>query len=130
MKAPLEDEPAKLLAHLPTTSANYEVTVRFLKQRYANKRMISFAHMDAIFEFRPIQQESAEQLRKLLNVFLENAMALDSMGVETSDSIWVYTIAKKLDPRNTAILRALQFWRRAADHGANEDVSGRTNSCS
>ena len=98
LKASLKDEPAKLLAHLPTTSANYEVAVRLLKQRYANKRMISFTHMDAIFEFRPLQQESAEQLRKLLNVYLENTMALDSMGVETSDSIWVYTIAKKLDP--------------------------------
>ena len=50
--------------------------------------------MGAIFEFRSLQQESAEQLRKLLNVYLEKTMALDSMSVETSDSIWVYTIAE------------------------------------
>ena len=98
LKASLNDEPAKLLAHLPSTSGNSEVAVRLLRQRYANKRMISFMHMDAIFEFRSLQQESAELLRKLLNVYLENKMALVSMGVETSVSIWVYTIAKKLDP--------------------------------
>ena len=97
LKASLKDEPAKLLAHIPTTSANYEVAVQLLKQRYANKRIISFTHMDALFEFMSLQQESAEQLRKLLNVYLENKMALDSMSVETSDSIWVYTIAKKMD---------------------------------
>ena len=86
--------------------------------------------MDAIFEFRPLQQESAEQLRKLLNVYLENTMALDSMGVETSDSIWVYTIAKKLDPETRRYWELYSPLRRAADHGANEDVSGITNSCS
>ena len=98
MKASLKVEPVKLLPHLPTTSAKYEVALRLLKQRYAKKRMIIFTHMDAILEFRPLQQESAEQLRKILSVYLEKTMGLDSMGMETSDSIWVYTIAKKLDP--------------------------------
>ena len=100
LKSSLRDEPAKLLAHLPITSQNYAVAVQLLRDNYANKRMISHTHLQSIFEFPTLKYESAEQLRKLVSTYVENTMTLQAMNLDTSqcDFIWVYTIAKKLDP--------------------------------
>ena len=99
LKSSLKDEPAKLLSRLPTTGANYEVALRLLEKRYSSKRLTVHTHLEAILEFRPIKEESAEQLRKLVNVYLENSMALQALGLDTgaSDFIWVHIISKKLD---------------------------------
>ena len=102
LKSLLKDEPARLLSHLPTSSANYEVAKKLLQDRYANKRMIIHTHLEAIFDFRPIKEESPDQLRKLISNFMENTMALQGMGLDVgpSDFIWVHIIAKKLDTQS------------------------------
>ena len=97
LKTSLKDQPARLLSHLPT-SVNYEVALKFLKERYDNKRMMIRSHLDAIVKFSPMQQESADQLRKLVTVFVENSLALTALGeVDSADYIWVYLLAEKLD---------------------------------
>ena len=102
LKSSLKDEHARLLSHLPTSSANYEVAKKLLQDRYANKRMIIHTHLEAIFDFRPIKEESPDQLRKLISIFTENTMALQGMGLDVgpSDFIWVHIIAKKLDTQS------------------------------
>ena len=100
LRSSLKGEPAKLLAHLPTTNANYSVAMQMLQERYGNKRVICQAHLKALFHFTPIKTESVDQLRKLLSCYIENVMALQALGVDTNscDVIWVYTLAEKLDP--------------------------------
>ena len=102
LKGSLKDVPARLVSHLPTSSANYEVAKKLLQDRYANKRMIIHIHLEAIFDFRPIKEESTDQLRKLISNFMANTMALQGMGLDVgpSDFIWVHIIAKKLDTQN------------------------------
>ena len=99
METSLNDEPSRLLSHLPATNANFQVAVQLLTDRYENKRVIAHAHLEAIFEFKPIRSESADQLRKLVSIYVENTMALEAMGldVDSADYIWVYHIANKLD---------------------------------
>ena len=99
METSLNDEPSRLLSHLPATNANFQVAVQLLTDRYENKRVIAVAHLEAIFEFKPIRSESADQLRKLVSIYVENTMALEAMGldVDSADYIWVYHIANKLD---------------------------------
>ena len=98
----LKDEPARLLSHLPTSSANYEVAKKLLQDRYANKRMIIHTHLEAIFDFRPIREESPDMLRKLISNFMENTMALQGLGLDVgpSDFISVHIIAKNLDTQS------------------------------
>ena len=95
----LKDESVCLLSRLSISSANYEVAEKFLQDRYANKRMIIYTHLEAIFDFRPIKEEAPDQLRKLISIFMENTMALQGMGLDVgpSDFIWIHIIAKKLD---------------------------------
>ena len=99
LKISIRDQPARLLSHLSTTSANYDVALRTLEERYDNKRIIIRSHLDAIVKFSPMQHESADQLRKLITVFMENSLALTALGedVGASDYIWVYLLAEKLD---------------------------------
>ena len=100
LKTSLKDQPARLLAHLPATTANYEVAKNLLKERYANKRMIIRTHLEAIIKYPPLQRESSDQLRKLATAFLENSWALLALGQDSSecDYFWVYIISEKLDP--------------------------------
>ena len=99
LKSSLKEEPARLLAHLPISNSNYEVATKLLENRYANKRMITQTHLGAIFNFKPIKMESADQLRKLVATYVENTMALEAVGLDnsSSDFIWLYLIGQKLD---------------------------------
>ena len=99
LKSSLKEEPARLLAHSPISNSNYEVATKLLENRYANKRMIMQTHLGAIFNFKPIKMESADQLRKLVATYVENTMALEAMGLDnsSSDFIWLYLIGQKLD---------------------------------
>ena len=57
LKGALKDEPFRLLSHLTITNANYSVARELLKDRYADVKMISHAHLEAIFEFTPMKHE-------------------------------------------------------------------------
>ena len=99
LKSSLKGEPAKLLSHLPITSANYKVAVKLVKERYENKRLISRAHINAILNFKPLNQESAEGIRSLVNCFVENTMALNEL-VKEEDQLscfLVRVLSQKLD---------------------------------
>ena len=91
LKASLRDEPAKLLSHLPITGANYKVAMKLLKERYENKRLISRAHIDAILNFKPLNQESPESIRSLISCYVANAMALDEL-VKTEDQLSCFLV--------------------------------------
>ena len=100
LKGALKDEPFRLLSHLPTTNANYSVARELLKDRYADVKMISHAHLEAVFEFTPgMKQESSAVIRRLINNYTENTMALTGLGLkfDQCDLIWVHVLAKKLD---------------------------------
>ena len=68
---------------------------KLLQDRYANKREIVHTHLEAIYDFRLIKEESPDQLRKLISNLMENTMALQGMGLDVgpSDIIWVHIIA-------------------------------------
>ena len=59
------------------------MALRLLEKRYSSKRLTVHTHLEAVLEFRPIKEESAEQLRKLVSVYLENSMALQALGLDT-----------------------------------------------
>ena len=102
LKFSLKYEPAFLLSHLPTSRANYEVAKNLIQDRYANIRLISHTHLEAIFDFRLIIEESPDHLRKLTSNFLENTMALQLMGLNVgpSDFIWAHIIARRLETQS------------------------------
>ena len=99
LKSFLEGEPLKLIAQLHITESNFQVAIDLLMEHYDNERLIVRSYVDAIFAIQPLKPDSPHQLRKLVNVFLENTMALRALGQETEgcDYLWIHILTEKLD---------------------------------
>ena len=60
---------------------------------------MSRAHIDAILNFKPLNQESAEGIRSLVNCFVENTMALNELVKEEEQfsCFLIRVLSQKLD---------------------------------
>ena len=106
LKASLKGDAAKLLSSVTITDANYTVALKMLRDRYQNNRMILRSHVNAIAVQKPLTQETAKDLRQLLETVEEHRLALENMGqpVNQQDVFLVYLITEKL-PAETR-----KFW--------------------
>ena len=70
--------------------------LKILIDHYDNQRLIVNTHLAAIFNLKPLQSESASQLRKLIVAFEENLMAIQALKVDvtSSDFVWVHVLTK------------------------------------
>jgi len=64
------------------STANYPVAWAALTDRFENKRLPATAHLDKLFAFKPIAQESIPALTAFLNIFKENDATLKLLGVD------------------------------------------------
>ena len=106
LKASLKGDAAKLLASVTITDANYPVAMKMLRDRYQNNRMILRAHVHAISTQKQLTNETAKDLRQLVETVEEHRLALENMGqpVHQQDIFLVYLVTEKL----TADTR--KFW--------------------
>ena len=98
-KGALRGEAKNLLAHVPTTDANYSVALNLLQGCYENQSMITKAHLTIIFKIGAVKLYHPESLRKLLNSITENEMALKALGIGSTecDFLWIHILSEKLD---------------------------------
>lgn len=80
----LGDEPLKLLSGIAVTDSNYEIAYNKLVKRYRNKRLLATIALSSIFSVS-YKNESAKELRSLLNTFSESLAVLNSLGFNTDD---------------------------------------------
>ena len=78
----LKGEPARFSSHLPASNPSYQVAFFIFWERNGNKRIITHTHWDATFKFKRMAQESLEQLRKLVVIYVENTMTLQALGLD------------------------------------------------
>ena len=99
LKGALKGDAKRVLSHLPTTEANYDVAIKLLQDRYDNQFLIAKAHLTNIMKIDPMRNEGPDCLRKLIGTFNENEMALSALGIDTKacDFIWVHILSEKLD---------------------------------
>ena len=98
LKAALKDEPARIIASLSITDANYAIAKQQLIKRYDNRRSVTNAHIQEFLAFSALKSENVSALRKLQSKTVEHLSALQSHKVDTSAYIYVYLILEKLDP--------------------------------
>ena len=98
LKAALKDEPARIIASLSITDANYAIAKQQLIKRYDNRRSVINAHIQEFLAFSALKSENVSALRKLQSKIVEHLSALQSHKVDTSAYIYVYLILEKLDP--------------------------------
>ena len=99
LKACLSGEALQLVSLLPLSNSNYHIALKSLTNRYNNQRLIVNSHPDTILQMKPLNGESASELRRLFVNFEENLMAIEALGVqtETCDFIWIRILSKRLD---------------------------------
>ena len=99
LKSSLVGEVSQLISYLPLSNTNYKIALKILIDHYDNQRLIVNTHLSAIFNLKPLQGESASELRKLIVAFEENLMAIQALKVDisSSDFVWVHVLTKKLD---------------------------------
>ena len=97
LKSALSGEALQLVAHIPLSTSNYKVALKSLRKRYNIKRLIINSHIDKILQLKPLVNESAVELRKLMVAFEENLMALDALNVKGGDPYLIRFLWQKLD---------------------------------
>ena len=87
------------ICHLPLSNTNYQIALNSLTDGYDNPRLIVKTHIRAIFQLKPLQKESASELRKLIVAFEENLMAIQALKVVTVPCgfFWVDLLSEKLE---------------------------------
>ena len=97
LKSALSGEALQLVAHIPLSTSNYKVALKSLRERYNIKRLIIYSHIDKILQLKPLVNESAVELRKLMVAFEEILMALNALNVKGGDPYLIRFLWHKLD---------------------------------
>lgn len=96
----LEGPPLSLVQCTPMTADNYEIAFNSLKERYDNKRLIAFTHLQ-IIDSAPCLSNSknVKSMRLLVDTFTENLSALKNLGfdIQSWDFLLFYMFSKHLD---------------------------------
>ncbi|CAI6369436.1 unnamed protein product [Macrosiphum euphorbiae] len=83
----------------PLSASNYNLAWGALLNRFNNQRLLATAHVDKLFTFKPIAQESLSALNAFVNVFRENIAAIKELGVKDLVGFILFHLASKaLDP--------------------------------
>ena len=124
LKASLKGDAAKLLSLVKTTDANYTVALKMVRDRYQNNRMIFRAHVNAIAVQKPLTQETAKDLRQLLETVDEHRLALENMKPVIQQYVFhVYLIAEKMPAETRKILETFNSWNRTSDLRRPQEIS-------
>lgn len=96
----LEGPPLSLVQCTPMTADNYELAFNSLRERYDNKRLIAFTHLQ-IIDGAPFisNSKNVKTMRLLVDTFTENLSALKNLGfdIDSWDFLLFYMFSKHLD---------------------------------
>ncbi|KAL4143988.1 hypothetical protein QTP88_006233 [Uroleucon formosanum] len=79
----------------PLSASNYNLAWGALLNRFNNQRLLATAHVDKLFTFKPIAQESLPALNAFVNVFRENIAAIKELGVNDLVGFILFHLASK-----------------------------------
>ena len=66
LKGALKGDAKRVLSHLFSTEANYDVAIKLLQDRYDNQFLITKANLSNIMKIAPMKKEGPDCLRKLI----------------------------------------------------------------
>ncbi|XP_026747883.1 uncharacterized protein LOC113508909 [Trichoplusia ni] len=100
LKSSVTGEAEILLKPIQITQSNYEQAWSVLKSRYGNKRLIINSVLKKLFSQRKINNQSANQIKSLLDVTTDCLNNLQNLNIITStwDPIIIFIVIQKMDP--------------------------------
>jgi len=88
-----------VIKSVPLTATNYAIAWGALSDRFYNKRLLASAHLDKLFAFKPIAQESLPALMEFVNTFKENVSIIKFIGVDDLARFLLFHMRSRvLDP--------------------------------
>ncbi|KZC14880.1 hypothetical protein WN55_07616 [Dufourea novaeangliae] len=96
----LKGEAKAAITYLPITDANFEIAWKIVHSRYANKRRLINAHLNALFTLPYLATESPKEMRALrdrLNGAIQ-ALKILERPVDSWSDVLVYIGVQRLDP--------------------------------
>lgn len=98
-----------MVRSIPLTGPNYEVAWNALHDRFDNPRLILHAHLDKLFGFAPINNESLNDLNNFFNMFQENLAAIHALGaLDLTGFLLFYIASHVLDKPTKRLFEADQ----------------------
>lgn len=99
LRSSLQSNAAELINSIEFSAANYELAWDLLCERYNNKQLLVHNHLQSLFEHTPIQKESSNSLRELLDSITKNLRSLSSLNINTDgwDILIIHLMSAKLD---------------------------------
>ncbi|XP_062535406.1 uncharacterized protein LOC134204633, partial [Armigeres subalbatus] len=99
LRASLKGDALKLVDSYSMSDANYRVAWDGLVARFSNNYLLKKRHMNELFEYPRIKNESAVALHDLIDCFERNTKILDQLGEKTNGwgAMLVHLMVSKLD---------------------------------
>ena len=96
LKGCLQEGAAEVIASIETSSDNYKVAWKLLKERYENKKLIIESHAKSLMDLQPMSKEFS--VRILLDRVQKHIRALRALGepVDSWDTLLILIIKSKL----------------------------------
>lgn len=125
LKTSLSGEAESLLKHVQVTGDNYEPSWTMLKSRYGNKRIIVNSLLKRLFMQKKIINQSANQIKSLLDTTTECINSLKNMKIRTDswDPLIIFLVVQKLDPETHRDWEEFAYKEDTEDLPTWEDLS-------
>ena len=101
LRAQLEGDAADVISGLPLTNANYEQSIKLLKERYGQNEVIINVHYTSLMDL-PVSSSQTSALRKNDDLIEKHLRSLEALGENIESKILVSLIMAKL-PRDVVI---------------------------
>ncbi|XP_055605572.1 uncharacterized protein LOC129753751 [Uranotaenia lowii] len=87
------------IGSIELTSANYSIAWQALHNSFENKKLLVKSYLDVLFSVYPMEEESYEQLHRVVKDFETTLMMLQKVGVETDGmtTILQHMLCQRLD---------------------------------
>jgi hypothetical protein len=121
LKTSLTGEAAALLYSIDVTDANFREAWNMLGDRYQNERYLIHSHLQSLFAQMHLKEESASNLRKLLDHTTKCVRAINVLGLPTDewDAFLVFSIVDRMDSDSR---RQWELHSPGSDYPQFEDV--------
>lgn len=114
LRAALKDSAALIISSLDFSDENYDVAWQLLCDRYNNRRLLVYNHVQAIINIEHGTQESFKVLRNIIDTVNRNIRALKTLKLPTDgwDVLIIHLVSSKLD---SVTSREWETYRNALD---------------
>lgn len=100
---------ASVVKLVPLTATNYPIDWKALKVRFENQRILTTAHVDHLFCFKPIAHESLTFLTLFINTIQGNIAVLKDLGVTKLVGFLLFRWFSSYWSKNSSVIRKYRF---------------------